>query len=94
MDKRIAVMALLLTGCVSSRPVTLPDGTQGISIRCPGAARDIADCMNEAARICGGPYHVYGSDQTDVGGAMAPAGNGAVFVRGIHRTMIVSCGAK
>jgi hypothetical protein len=45
-------------GCVTSKPVALPNGHQGLAIHCPGAARDISDCMNEAARICGGPYTV------------------------------------
>lgn len=84
-----------LTGCVlkvGEKPVTLPDGTQGYSIRCNGAARDISDCMNEAARICGGKYQIIKGETADVGGAAMPMGKGAVFVRGLHRTMIVSCG--
>jgi hypothetical protein len=85
-----------LSGCVfvvGAKPVSLPDGTQGYAIRCNGAARDISDCMNEAARVCGGKYKIFGSDQNDVGGVSAPVGNGAIFVRGIQRTMLVSCGA-
>lgn len=33
----------LLYGCVSARPVALPNGTQGYDIRYHGAARDISD---------------------------------------------------
>ena|ERR1700674_2729736 len=89
-------VALLLTlgaiACVTSRPVALPNGTQGFAIRCPGAARDIGDCMNEAARICGGKYQIVDRDGNIAGGAVVPTGSGgAVFVHGVHRTMIVSC---
>ena len=86
------LFSLALSGCVTSRPVALPDGRQGFAIRCPGAARDIGDCMNEAARICGGKYQVVTRDGLVAGGVVAPVGNGAVFVQGVYRTLIVSCG--
>ncbi len=89
----LAAMALLLSGCVTARPVSLPNGTQGYAIRCPGAARDIGDCMNEAARVCGGKYQILDRDGNVVGGAAFASGNSAVFVNGIHRTLIVSCGS-
>lgn len=77
-----------------STPVALPDGTQGYAIHCNGIRNDVSSCMNEAAAVCGGAYHIVSTDQTDTGGAVMPAGNSAVFVRGIRRSMIVSCGAK
>jgi hypothetical protein len=86
-----AAIAALLSGCVTSRPVALPNGTQGYAIRCPGAARDIADCMNKAAEVCGGKYQVVDRDGNVAGGAIVPIGNGAVFAQGVHRTLIVSC---
>jgi hypothetical protein len=82
-----------LCGCVTERPVALPNGTQGYAVRCPGAARDISDCMNEAARICGGKYQIVDRDGNVVGGAAFATGNGAVWMQGVHRTLIVSCGA-
>jgi hypothetical protein len=85
------LVTVALTGCVTARPVSLPNGTKGLAINCPGAARDIGDCMNEAARVCGGKYQILDRDGAVVGGAATPVGNGAVFVQGIKRTMIVSC---
>lgn len=82
---------LAIAGCVSSRPVALPDGNQGFAINCPGTARDIGDCMNEAARVCGGKYQILTRDGLVAGGVVAPVGNSAVFVQGVHRTLIVSC---
>lgn len=84
---------LLLTGCVTTKPVSLPSGHQGFAVNCPGAARDISDCMNEAARVCGGPYQVLDQNSESHGGAFVPVGSGGVFVHGRKRTLIVSCGA-
>jgi hypothetical protein len=85
-------IAAALCACVTERPVALPNGTQGWAIRCPGAARDISDCMNEAAKACGGKYQILDRDGNVVGGAAVATGNGAVWVQGVHRTLIVSCG--
>jgi hypothetical protein len=94
----LALLALL-AGCVtpiSSRPVVLPDGHLGYDVRCNGARKDISDCMNEAARVCSGQYHVATQINEVTGGAATPApagnGTGAVLVRGNQRTMIVECG--
>jgi hypothetical protein len=89
----ICGLVLAIAGCVTSRPVALPDGTQGLAIRCHGAARDISDCMNEAARMCGGPYQMLDQDGGVVGGGVARVGNGAMYVSAVHRTLIVKCGA-
>lgn len=97
----LALLGLLgLSACVttiSSRPVMLPDGHLGYDVRCNGVRNDIGDCMNEAARVCSGQYHV-ATQINDVRGSgaatPAPAGNGggAVILRGSQRTMIVECG--
>lgn len=89
----IYAAVLMLAACVP-KPVTLPDGRQGYSIDCSGLCCDIGDCMNKAAKVCGGPYQILGQDSANSGGAVVPAGNGSVFVSGMQRTMIVSCGAK
>jgi hypothetical protein len=95
----VAVLGLLgLTGCVtpiSSRPVVLPDGHLGYDVRCSGARNDIGDCMNEAARVCSGQYHVATQVSQEAGAGAPPAASGAggvVIVRGSQRNMIVECG--
>jgi hypothetical protein len=87
----LAFAVVAISGCVTSRPVALPNGTQGYAIRCPGAARDISDCMNEAARLCGGKYQILDRDGNTAGGVVTPVGNSAVFFQGVHRTLIVNC---
>jgi hypothetical protein len=91
-------LVLALQGCVTSRPVALPNGRQGYAVNCPGARRDIGDCMNEAARACGGgPYQIVTQTGEMVGSAAFANqyGNSAsgVSVHAMHRTMIVECGA-
>jgi len=67
MERLVLMAAVLLGGCafiVHATPVSLPDGTQGYAIHCNGTARDVADCMNEAARVCGGKYKIFGRIRT------------------------------
>ncbi len=96
MKNRIRLMAIttavLLAACVSTRPVALPSGQQGLAVHCSGAARSWSDCMNAAGAACGGAYTVISENGESVGGVATPVGNSTVFVRGIHREMIVACG--
>lgn len=86
--------ALAIAGCVTTHPVAMPDGSQGIAINCPGSVGDIGNCMNEAAKICGGPYQLFNQESGARGGAFVPSGNGGgVFVPGYQSTLIVKCGA-
>lgn len=48
----------LLAACVSSKPLTLPDGSQGFAVKCDGHFHDMADCMAEAGRMCPTGYDV------------------------------------
>jgi hypothetical protein len=97
----LALLGLVaLGGCatpISSRPVVLPDGHLGYDVRCNGSHNDIGDCMNEAARVCSGQYHVATQINNETPGrptSAAPGdpGGSAVIVRGSQRTMIVECG--
>lgn len=83
--------AVALSACATARPVALPNGTQGYAIHCSGAALDISDCMNKAAEVCGGKYNILDREGNVVGGTATVIGNSAIFVQGIHRTLIVSC---
>lgn len=92
--KRFGVLALALSlgACVTSRPVSLPDGSSGYSIRCDGHSHDIADCMNEAARLCAGPYQVVGEDGETGGAVAVPVGRTLVMGARRNRNLIVACG--
>ncbi|HSY46924.1 MAG TPA: hypothetical protein VK800_12800 [Steroidobacteraceae bacterium] len=47
--------------------------------------------MNKAAEVCGGKYQIVDRDGNVAGGAAVMSGNGAVWVQGVHRSLIVSC---
>lgn len=72
-------IALTLGGCVTVKPVQLPSGKAGHAITCDTAAR----CMNEAAKLCGGPYQVI---QSQTNTAIANGYGGS------ETEMVVECG--
>lgn len=86
------LLPLLLAGCHANRAVTLPDGSQGISVDCSGTARNISHCMDKAAKACGGPYEVIAQDGSTTGAVLIPNGyGGGTVVAGVRRNMIVRC---
>jgi hypothetical protein len=96
----VAVSAALLslTACVTAKTTHLPNGNTGYAIHCNGAMHDIADCMDKAAEICGGPYQIFTStgevvSSTAVATGTSPYTSVATSVNGIQRTLIVECGA-
>jgi|HubBroStandDraft_4_1064222.scaffolds.fasta_scaffold10787_7 hypothetical protein len=87
----VVILALSGAGCVTARPVALVDGTHGWAIRCPHASRDLAACMDEASMICSGRYAMVTSRDSQLGDLLARADDGAMFVQGMRRTLVVSC---
>ena len=67
----LTLMALVLGGCVTSSPVSLPSGAQGLAIECSAPA-NLADCMNYAAKKCGGPYRIFGQESHSTPTATSP----------------------
>lgn len=55
---RLLISLAILAGCATSKQVALPDGGQGFAVRCDGLVITVADCMNEAAKKCGGAYTI------------------------------------
>jgi hypothetical protein len=87
----VGILALPAAGCVTARPVALLDGTHGWAIRCPHASPDLAACMDEASMICSGRYDTVTSPDSQIGIPLARADDGALFVQGMRRTLVVSC---
>jgi hypothetical protein len=92
-----AALATLLAACALPPkvgvvgPVSLPNGQQGLAVRCSGARHNWSDCMNAAGAACGGAYDVISQNGETVGGMAAGNVNSAVLVHAIHREMIVQC---
>lgn len=90
--KRLLLLcAVLLSGCVTSSPVALPNGTQGISISCNGAMRSYSDCMNKAGEICGATgYQILDKDGLTSATLVANQYS-ATMMPVVRREMIVKC---
>lgn len=86
--------SLALSGCVvPSRPVSLPNGAQGLAIDCSGGFFDIADCMNHAAEHCGGPYHIISKEEHSTPTTIT-TDKGVTVSSTRERIMIVECGKE
>jgi hypothetical protein len=84
--------SMTLSGCVTSRPVALPNGSEGLAIDC-SRADNIADCMNYAAEKCGGPYRVFGQENRKVPHASG-SGDTVSITNSVDRVLIVQCGKE
>lgn len=87
-----AAVCITLSGCVTSQPVALPDGTEGLAIDC-SYGDNIAACMNYAAEKCGGPYRVFGQEKRKVPHASG-AGDTVSITNSVDRVLIVKCGKE
>ena len=64
MKKLLGGIALLaLAGCVHATHFLGPHGEQMVSLRCNGAALDMADCYTRAREECGGNFDVVDQNQ-------------------------------
>lgn len=48
----LAAVAAIVSGCTTAKPMFLPDGRQGFSIRCDGAGLSWENCFSKASEIC------------------------------------------
>jgi len=84
------LMTMILAGCVTAHPLTLPNGAQGQVISCNGMARSISDCYVKAGEVC-----PLGYDIVDANGESHPmiVATGGDLVAGsvISRSLMVHC---
>lgn len=94
MKGMFAAIALLALPACASGPtaVALPDGSQGHAVSCDGNASSISDCMNAAAKFCGGRYTIIAQESGSGGGIIAPTGNLIIPIS--KRSMVFQCDAK
>ena len=84
----IIIISIIITGCVTSRPVSLSDGKTGYEISCPGTARSYADCRNKAAEVCGGNYRELDKEEFS---SLIPNYSTGTYMQGRSRKMTVVC---
>ena len=81
---RLVVMFLaLITSCVT-KPITLPDGSQGYAVACKN---NLAACYTKASRLCPEGYEFIVEDQALVVNGIAGAGG----VSSTNISKIVKC---
>lgn len=89
----VVALSVTLGGCVTSRPVALPNGSEGLAIDC-SRAKNIADCMNYAAETCGGPYRIFGHENRSVPVTSSTPEGSVSVTNSVDRVLIVQCGAQ
>jgi hypothetical protein len=95
-----AMLAAALTGCITSAPTYLQDGTQAHHVTCGGAVFSMGDCHKRAAELCGprGYQIVAGGTEStlfstasanvNAYGGQASGFSGSI----INRDLVVKCG--
>ena len=89
MKSVVVVMALGALGSCSSAPpksFPLPDGRAGYTAHCDGNGYTMANCYENAATFCAGPYEVIEQDQ-----ASRTYGSGGNIGTSTTRNMIFTC---
>lgn len=95
-----AAIAMTLSGCVTSKQFTGPNGQPAYSIRCNGMANTWGDCLAKAGEICGAQgYTILERNGEAVNMAFASgyanptsASFSAAGGTGISRSIVASCG--
>lgn len=85
----VAAGASSISGCVTVKTITAPDGRAAYAISC-GGPHTLASCYDKAAEACHGPYTVIGGE---TGSRGFITGNPYMVTGGSipQRTMIVEC---
>tara|TARA_B110000444_G_scaffold185718_1_gene174842 strand:+ start:264 stop:521 length:258 start_codon:yes stop_codon:yes gene_type:complete len=73
---------LIIGGCASASPITLPSGNQGFVVDCSGTAFNWSSCYEKAGEVCSGGYDILEKDEERVMIGTAP---------GINRLLVVAC---
>jgi hypothetical protein len=89
----LALGVISLTGCAAAHKTVMPDGRQGLSINCSGAAMSWNQCYEKAGDKCPHGYEVISKDG-DGGNAMAGGGSNGFFgSAGNTRSLMIACKA-
>lgn len=84
----ICVMA---AGCATSSETYLPDGGEGYSISCSGAALNWGMCYEKAGKLCGARGYEIIAGGSDQGAVVSGNQFGLYGGTVINRSMLVKC---
>ncbi|WP_022667935.1 hypothetical protein [Desulfospira joergensenii] len=77
----ILIFAMAISGCAISKKTYLPDGSEGYSISCDGAAVGINVCFEKAGELCGSKgYEIFNREGQYVPFAMGSVNGNQAFV--------------
>jgi hypothetical protein len=78
---QIAAVIISLSACATAKKTYLPDGGEGFSISCDGAAVGINVCFEKAGSLCGtAGYNIINREGQIVPYGVATASGGQAFV--------------
>jgi hypothetical protein len=82
----LAALAIA-SGCASSKPLYLPDGRQGHSIKCDGAALNWGLCYEKASELC----QARGYDIVSKEGQESITGTPVFVGSQVTRLLVIAC---
>lgn len=85
-----AVSCIALAGCSVARPMTLPNGAQGMLIGCNGIYLSMSDCYLKAGQTCPRGYDIIGVNGEAVPMIAVSAGS-AVGTSIVSRSLMIRC---
>jgi hypothetical protein len=89
--RALVLIAVMLAGCSTPKPVYLANGKQGYSIDCSGTVRTWGQCMEKAGQVCGARgFDVLSQDGGNSHIVNTFGGNNQVIPTA-SRTMLIAC---
>ena len=83
--------AVLLAGCVTQKPLYLPDGRQGYAIECSGNGQTWNECFQRAGEICKGAGYQVVNQNGDAGTVVTGSQYGVVGGTVQKRGLVIAC---
>ncbi len=91
MKAALVCAAVLLCGCTTQKTIYLPDGRQGYSINCSGAANSWEQCFTKAGEICKANGYETVTKAGDQGATFSATQYGAFGGSVMNRVMLIAC---
>lgn len=85
--RRCLLLTILLTGCATATDMYGPNGEQMVSINCSGAAMQMSNCYEKAAKVCPAGYRLV--ERNEAPGAVMVSAYAVTQAQ--DRSIIVQC---
>lgn len=88
---KIILIALILTGCATSKQTYAPDGSNAYSLDCSGTARNWGMCYEKAGELCKEKGYTVVAGGSDSDATMIATNQGAFASSKNNRSMLIKC---